>query len=416
METFIYLIIIDNKKYYSKCVFNKQNMEQIKIKNPSANINEYYCSLWMKDIIDETFSISYIGKLSNINEHFKFDLIIDESKSNYVYIKKKLKIENYNINFIQNSVFEIENKKMSINDVYKPIYDKMKSLWNKELDNHMEFGLVFDYIIFKYKQIIKSNKVKTKCNYNFVLTNNKVDRDSGRSLTDENNFKYVEIQKTYKWELEPRWLKEEFINEITDKEELYIICDIFSAYEYDDKNFNKDDANYSLNDELRQQWLDVVKLIRTMIEFMNKLDKEECVKEVYNYYNNQINKLYKIKDLSNSSEYIIKLLTLHSLRFMVEDDNFIYYEDFENDINITDYNISDDKYCDRNDEEECEITNKVKITYEGGDELYYADCYDFQSLDGYIRTEFDNYYIPKILHKKYFNHILNILNKYVRFQ
>jgi hypothetical protein len=392
-------------------------MNQLKIKNQSENINEYYCSLWMKDIIDETFSVSYIGKLSNINENFKFDIIIDESMSNYVYIKNKLNIENYKINFNQNNEIKLEIKQMTIYDVYKPVYDKLKSLWNADLDNHMEFGFVFDYIIFKYKQLIKSKQVKTKCDYDFVLTNNKVDRDSGKSLTDEKNFKYIEKPKTYNWDLEPRWLKEEFINEITDKDELYIICEIFSAYEYEDENRkNMDDENYSLNDDLRKQWLEVVKVIRIMIDFMNKLDKEECVKEVYDYYNNQIDKLDKLSENINRKEYIIKLLTLHSLRFMVEDDHFIYYTDFDNNINIIDYIISNDTDYDRNDEEECEITNQVKIKYEDDGDLYYEDCYDFQSLDGYIRTEFDNYYIPEILHKKYFNYILSKLNEYVDFQ
>ena len=32
-----------------------------------------------------------------------------------------------------------------------------------------------------------------------------------------------------------------------------------------------DDENYSLNDDLRKQWLEVVKVIRIMIDFMNKL-------------------------------------------------------------------------------------------------------------------------------------------------
>ena len=154
MDTFMYLIIICNNKYYSKCVFNIEHMNQLKIKNQSENINEYYCSLWMKDIIDETFSVSYIGKLSNINENFKFDIIIDESMSNYVYIKNKLNIENYKINFNQNNEIKLEIKQMTIYDVYKPVYDKLKSLWNADLDNHMEFGFVFDYIIFKYKQLI----------------------------------------------------------------------------------------------------------------------------------------------------------------------------------------------------------------------------------------------------------------------
>ena len=113
MDTYIFLIIIDNKKYYSKCVFNIETMSLINVKDEPKNLQEHYCSLWMKEILNEPVIVKYIGKLSYVNTEHKFDLIIDESKSNYVYIKKKLKVDNFKINFdtdiiIKKDTFNLE--------------------------------------------------------------------------------------------------------------------------------------------------------------------------------------------------------------------------------------------------------------------------------------------------------------------
>ncbi len=423
METLLFLIIINNKKYYSKCVFNKDNMSIIKMENSNENIYEYYCSLWMKKLIEEEISVSYIGQLSKINQNHKFDIIIDESKSNYVYIKKKLKLENFVPNFINS--YDIEKKSFTYEDIYKTIFDKFKTLWNENLEKYMEDELVIDLIIWKYKKILKSKKQKPNISkysneYDFELTNDKVDRESGKSLTDKPKEKYNYNEKSYKIDVKKSWLKEELINETTDQEEIYKLCNLFSVYEYIDDCEEKDET-FIIRDELKQHWSEVVKIIRIMNDFINNLDKAECVKTLYDFYTNQINKFEKIYydlktvDINTSYKYLLKLLTLYSWRFMVEDENYIYYDDYDNSIEIKDYNESSEREYFSKYDQDCEITTIVKIIFDNGDKLYYEDCYDFESLDGYIISKLENDDIPEILHRKYYNYILTKLNKYDRF-
>ncbi len=406
MEAYLFLIIIDNKKYYSKCIFNKENILLFKIKEEPENIEEYYCSLWMNKVIDEPFTIKYISKLLDINTNHKFDIVIDEPKS-YVYIKKKLKMNNISIN-INIDDFEIPSKKFTEKEIYKPIYDKLVSLSNETITEYIDIKTLFEYILFKYKKIVeaKGEPEKYKNGYGYELRNNKVDRDSGRPFQKmdpkyRDDYKYEPFTIKYRKE----WLKEEFINEIKDEEELCMVCNIFRCYYYND---------HAIDNDFIKNWLEVVKVLRTMIEFINNLSTEDCVKEVYDYYNNLTKKYEKIfgivvKSTDNKDiikKFKLKLLTICARMFMVEDNNFISYGDYNTTIEVTDYDI--EEYNTNN-----EKSVIVRITFDNKHKLYYEDCYEHGSYDGYIETYFDyRQEIPKNLHKRFFHYILCYLSDY----
>jgi hypothetical protein len=375
----------------------------------------------MKELIKKDIIIKYIGKLSDINDNYKFDIIIDES-SNYGYIKDIVEKNDVEI-ILDNKVIFLD--KLKNKDLYKPIYDEYIKLLDEKVHCHyIENNELFSYIVYKYNKLITSNKDEHKYEYEYELKNMKVDRDTGREIKDSdynknedsdddehcNNLKRhynfsSDTESYYDVDIRKSWRKEELINTTTDKEDIRRLGYLYNMYYYTD---------YKITSQQRKDnWSHVVKLIKTMLEFITTISKEACVNNLYDYYNNQIIKFEKYKKL-----YLVNILTLFCRRFMFEDDNFVSYNNYTNNytnnINVIDYSYSSkNKYYNDYDDDNGERITVITIIFNNNKKLYYEENYHMQSLEGHIITKLDDIDIPINLHKKFYNNIICFLEKYI---